>query len=144
MRAVPYVSLNPVRARPVARAEDWCWSGVSAHLAGQDHALVSVRPILSRVTNFKERLQPGLQQDFRDLRDAEGTGRPLGPPEFVAGLEALPGRKIAEKPETDGTLLASRRVGMIFMRRFPLPICCLRCSMLLEDYHRQCWATGRR
>ena len=34
MRAVRYVSLNPVRARFVSRAEDWRWSSVRAHLAG--------------------------------------------------------------------------------------------------------------
>jgi len=27
-----YVSLNPVRARLVDRAEDWAWSSVRAHL----------------------------------------------------------------------------------------------------------------
>jgi hypothetical protein len=34
--AVFYVSLNPVRARLVARAEDWPWSSVRAHLNGVD------------------------------------------------------------------------------------------------------------
>jgi len=34
--AVCYVSLNPVRAGLVARAEDWPWSSVRAHLAGMD------------------------------------------------------------------------------------------------------------
>ena len=36
MAAVRYVSLNPVRARLVARAEAWPWSSVRAHLAGAD------------------------------------------------------------------------------------------------------------
>jgi REP element-mobilizing transposase RayT len=30
--AIPYVSLNPVRARLVDRSEDWPWSSVRAHL----------------------------------------------------------------------------------------------------------------
>ena len=34
VRAVRYVSLNPMRAKVVKRAEDWPWSSVSAHLAG--------------------------------------------------------------------------------------------------------------
>lgn len=33
--AVRYVSLNPVRARLVERAEDWAWPSVRAHLAGR-------------------------------------------------------------------------------------------------------------
>src|SRR5271163_2576578 len=36
MAAVRYVSLNPVRACLVARAEDWPWSSARAHLAGVD------------------------------------------------------------------------------------------------------------
>jgi putative transposase len=43
--AVSYVSLNPVRARLVSRAEGWAWSSVRAHLAGEDDSLVSVRPV---------------------------------------------------------------------------------------------------
>jgi putative transposase len=46
--AVSYVSLNPVRARILSRAEDWVWSSVRAHLAGEDDSLVSVRPVLDR------------------------------------------------------------------------------------------------
>ena len=45
-------------------------------------------------------------EDFSGLRRAEATGRPLGAPEFVSGLENLLGRKIARrapdrKPTTD-------------------------------------------
>jgi len=107
MRAVRYVSLNPVRARLVPHAKDWRWSSVRAHLAGEDDALATVRPILSRVADFRVLLQPGPEDDFRDLRNAEATGRPLGPSEFVTGLEAIlgprmarcaPGRKPARSP----------------------------------------------
>lgn len=34
--AMRYVALNPVRARLVARPEEWTWSSVRAHLAGTD------------------------------------------------------------------------------------------------------------
>jgi putative transposase len=97
MHAVRYVSLNPVRAQLVSRAEDWRWSSVKAHLAGEDDALVTVRPVLDRVGDFNQLLHPDGDQDFRGLRDAESTGRPLGTPEFVAGLEAVLGRKIARR-----------------------------------------------
>ena len=97
MRAVRYVSLNPVRARLVSRPEDWKWSNVKAHLAGLDDALVTVRPILDRVPNFADLLQPGPEEYFGELRRAEGTGRPLGAPEFVTGLEKVLGCKIARR-----------------------------------------------
>ena len=44
--AVCCVSLNPVRARLVAWAEDWSWSSVRAHINGADDGLVTVRPVL--------------------------------------------------------------------------------------------------
>ena len=34
LAAACYVELNPVRAKLVARAEDWPWSGARAHLSG--------------------------------------------------------------------------------------------------------------
>jgi hypothetical protein len=37
------------------------------------------------------------EDDFSELRRAEATGRPLGAPEFDAGLENLLGRKIARR-----------------------------------------------
>jgi len=97
MRAVRYVSLNPVRARLVARPEDRKWSSVPAHLAGVDDSLVTVRPILDKVAHFSQLLQPGPEEHFGELRRAEGTGRPLGAPEFVTELETLLGRRIARR-----------------------------------------------
>ena len=54
MAAARYVALNPVRARLVARAQDWPWSSVRAHLAGRDDGLVSVRPLLDRAPRFAD------------------------------------------------------------------------------------------
>jgi len=97
IRAVRYVSLNPVRARLVSRPEEWSWSSVRAHLSGVDDGLVTVRPVLDRIPHLKELLQMNLEDDFSELRRAEGTGRPLGTPEFVTGLESLLGRRISRR-----------------------------------------------
>jgi putative transposase len=97
--AVRYVSLNPVRARLVQRAEDWPWSSVRAHLAGADDALVSVAPVLARVARFAELLatDAGDEVRFAALREREGTGRPLGNEDFIKGLERLLGRPLARR-----------------------------------------------
>jgi putative transposase len=97
VRAVRYVSLNPVRARLAARAEDWKWSSVRAHLAGVDDDVVSVRPVLDRVPHLKALLEQEVEEDYSDLRRAETTGRPLGTADFVDGLEKVLGRKIARR-----------------------------------------------
>jgi putative transposase len=68
--AVSYVSLNPVRARLVSRAEGWAWSSVRAHLAGEDDSLVSVRPVLDRWPIFRDLLLEVYEEEFISLRQA--------------------------------------------------------------------------
>ena len=98
LAAVRYVSLNPVRARLAARAEQWPWSSVRAHLAGADDALVSVKPVLDRVDRFSDLLETDADDPaFRTLRAAEGTGRPVGAADFIADLERRLGRPIARR-----------------------------------------------
>ena len=96
--AVRYVSLNPVRARLVAHAEDWPWSSVRAHLAGADDGLADVRPVLERIPRFADLLRTDPDDvTFRLLRASEGTGRPLGAAAFIADLERRLGRPIAKR-----------------------------------------------
>ena len=96
--AARYVALNPVRARLVARAQDWEWSSARAHLAGRDDGLVRVAPLIERVRLFVDLI--GLETDqipFAALREAESTGRPLGSDDFVAELERLTGRRLRRR-----------------------------------------------
>jgi putative transposase len=96
--AVRYVTLNPVRARLVARAEDWAWSSARAHLAGCDDGLVGVKPVLDRVHSFARLIGGDVGEDaFAALRAGEQTGRPLGNADFIAGLERLLGRPVARR-----------------------------------------------
>ena len=69
---------------------------------------MTVRPVLDRIPHFAALLSTTEDQDFADLRLAEGGGRPLGTPEFVTALERLLGRTIARrapgrKPTADVT-----------------------------------------
>lgn len=97
VRAVRYVSLNPVRARLVPAAERWPWSSVRAHLSGADDLRIKVGPVLDRIPHLKSLLESATEDDFSDLRRAETTGRPLGTADFVTELEALLGRTIARR-----------------------------------------------
>jgi putative transposase len=102
-----HVSLDPVRGRLVARA----------HLAGCDGVLAAVTPVLDRVGDFA-RLpapDPGDEAGFAAMRSAEGTGRPLGNAEFIAGLERIPGRRIARRaprPKPKGNGQPQERLPM--------------------------------
>jgi putative transposase len=95
--AVRYVGLNPVRARLVAHAENWPWPSARAHPAGENDALVNVKPVLARIADFAG--LPGEAGDagFAAIRNAETTGRQLGDHDFIAGPERLPGRTLARR-----------------------------------------------
>ena len=96
--AIRYVALNPVRARLAARAEDWTWSSVRAHLNARDDGLVTVRPVLDRVQDFAALIaDPANDSGFAKPGAAEQTGRPLGTADFVEGLERILGRPIARR-----------------------------------------------
>lgn len=96
--ALRYVSLNPVRARLVARAQDWPWSSARAHLAGRDDELVRVAPLIERLGDMREVLAlDASDEEARRLRRAETTGRPLGDAAFLAALEAALGRTLAKR-----------------------------------------------
>ncbi len=98
MVAVRYVALNPVRARLAATAEAWPWSSVRAHLKGEDDGLVTVRHVLERAPRFAELIAlEGEEAGFSGLHAAESTGRPIGTPDFIAGLERVLGRPIARR-----------------------------------------------
>jgi putative transposase len=93
--ALAYVSLNPVRARLVARAQDWRWSSTPAHLAGKDDGVTARAPIKERFPDFAELLAGAAEADaFARLRAAESIGRPLGDDRFLARIERLTARRL--------------------------------------------------
>ena len=99
MHAMRYVSLNPVRAGLVERPEDWRWSSVRAHLAGQDDALVRVAPALERYEDFAALLEDGTgeAEAWRALRRSETSGRPVGSAGWIEALEQSTGRALAPR-----------------------------------------------
>jgi putative transposase len=96
LAAVRYVELNPVRARMVARAQDYRWSSAKAHLNGMDDGLVKVQPMLQRASSWAEILATG-EQAIEDIRQHERTGRPLGNDGFVERVSAIVGRDLKKK-----------------------------------------------
>ena len=93
--ALRYVSLNPVRARLVARAQDWRWSSARAHLAGKDDGVTARAAIKQRFARFAELLADATNADaFDRLRAAESVGRPLGDDRFLARIERLTARRL--------------------------------------------------
>jgi putative transposase len=93
--ALRYVALNPVRARLVARAEDWPWSSARAHLKRRDDKVATLAPVLERYPRFADLIAMGPPPElFERLRRAETIGRPLGDEAFIAELERLTERSL--------------------------------------------------
>jgi putative transposase len=101
LAAARYVSLNPVRAGLVRRAQDWAWSSARAHSAGADDGLVKVAPLLERIGAFADLVsdtrddQDADDPAYASLRAAEMTGRPVGGADFIAALERRLGRTLS-------------------------------------------------
>jgi putative transposase len=96
LQASRYVGLNPVRAGLVARARDWPWSSVRAHLAGADDALVRTAPLLASMHGA---IDSFFHADVGDeagdkLRRAAATGRPLGGAAWLKALAQSSGRTL--------------------------------------------------
>jgi len=98
--AMRYVSLNPVRARLVARAQDWRWSSTRAHLTGKDDGITARAPIRERFPDFADLIVSADAEAFTHLRAAESIGRPLGDDQFLAKIERATKRRL--KPRRRG------------------------------------------
>ena len=94
LAALRYVALNPVRARLVARPQDWRWSSVHALLdPARGDGITDTAPVLGRVPDFAALLQTGEDASLSEaLRRAESVGRPLGDSSFLDRVEAMLGR----------------------------------------------------
>jgi putative transposase len=97
--AVPYVALNPLRARLVPQAEDWRWSSVHAHLNPvRGDGLTDTAPIATRFDDFAALLRAGEDEAASmALRRADTIGRPLGDKRFQDRVNAAFGREPAPK-----------------------------------------------
>ena len=101
-----------MRAGMVATPERWRWSSAATHCGLTDpDPLLEVERWRKRWTAVEWRrfLDDGESAaDVNRLRHSTHTGRPLGSPDFVAGLEELTSRPLAprkggrpKKPATD-------------------------------------------
>jgi putative transposase len=98
LTAARYVELNPVRAKIVSKAEEYPWSSASAHLSGRDDMLVKVAPLLEMVDDWAEVLAAKVEeQELKEIRKHECTGRPLGNAHFVERLERALGRTLQRR-----------------------------------------------
>ena len=98
LATVRYVELNPVKAKLCPSPEHWRWSSAKAHIQGIDDNVVTVRPMLDRVSHWAEYLLcEQTQEDLMSISQHSRTGRPAGNIEFVEKLEQVTGRYLKKK-----------------------------------------------
>lgn len=108
LAAARYVELNPVRARIVIDPSTYSWSSARCHILGKDDELVKVKPLLELVPDWKNFLYEGIKEDeIKQIRQHERTGRPLGDDKFIRKTEravdrVLGRKKPGPKKETPG------------------------------------------
>jgi putative transposase len=100
LAAARYVELNPVRAGLVVAPSGYRWSSARAHLKGEDDGLVRVEPLLTMAGNWRRLLTSAVtEEDLREFRQHERTGRVLGDDAFQKRLERKLGRVLRrQKP----------------------------------------------
>jgi len=88
LAAARYIEMNPVAAGLVALPGEYPWSSAAAHLAGTNDQLVTVRPLLDMVSDWRDFLTLVDEEELALLKKHERSGRPLGEVTFVEHLEA--------------------------------------------------------
>ncbi|MCP3674999.1 MAG: transposase [Gammaproteobacteria bacterium] len=95
LATVRYIELNPVRAGLCQLPEKWPWSSVHAHLRKKDDTLVTVKPMLERISNWRKYLNTDKSSvDINTIRSRLRTGRPSGNSDFIHSIEKLTGRSL--------------------------------------------------
>ena len=79
---------------------DYRWSSARAHLEGKDDGLVRGAPLLEIAGNWRRLLQSAVSEEqLKEFREHERTGRVLGDDDFQKRLEKKLGRVLRrQKP----------------------------------------------
>ena len=98
MATVRYVELNPVKAKLCERPEDWAWSSTRAHIQAVDDEIVTVAPMLERVSNWNDYLMmDAREEEINAIRRCTSSGRPAGSKAFIQKLENITGQTLTKK-----------------------------------------------
>ncbi len=101
--AIRYVERNPVRAKMVAKAEDYPWSSAAAHCGLTNDAILSQRPEWKKqcdqISNWSAWLAAGDETEKLEiLRRNIEKGLPCGAEKFIRELEKIAGRSLCYRP----------------------------------------------
>lgn len=101
--AARYIERNPVRAGLVDKPWQWPWSSAAVHTNRKDNESVEFGDLLGIIgmsSSAWEKYIDSAEEDnfLQDIRKHTYAGRPLGEPEFTAGLEEKYGRRLCALP----------------------------------------------
>jgi len=99
-----YIELNPVRARMVARADDYPWSSHRANAGADEIGWLTAHPAMLGLGSTPTERQTAYRQLFADAPDATQTDAirratqgnyALGSPRFAEQIASMLGRRVA-------------------------------------------------
>ena len=111
-RALLYVDLNPVRAGPAGRAQEYPWSSARAHVEETDPSGTLDFEGWGEVcsaNDWDETLLGGGER-ADEIRATTRSGTPIGAQRFVTELERRAGRSLRSKPPGPAPKTRSARV----------------------------------
>lgn len=97
MTAVRYVELNPLRAHLCSTLAAWPWSSYHSHVNGIEDGVVTISPMLERVSRWDEYIHDTVQLSDNEFRKHGSTGRPAGAENFIDLIEAITGRELRRR-----------------------------------------------
>jgi len=101
-----YIELNPVRARMVARAEDYLWSSYRARMGMSGEGVLKLHPVYQamgaseqeRRAAYRSYVESAVANEELDrIRHATQSGNPLATDEFCMKLEADLQRQVVSR-----------------------------------------------
>lgn len=94
-----YIELNPVRARMIARPDNYLWSSYQHHAHGQENSLITEhdtylrlgRTVSARCRSYRAMVSGSLDEgdDIRIIRQSAALSMPLGDEQFKCHIEKL-------------------------------------------------------
>ncbi len=101
-----YIELNPVRARMVARAEDYPWSSYRSRMGISDLGVLALHPVYQamgasdsdRRAAYRSYVESAVAaEELERIRHAAQSGNPLATEEYCSDLEAALQRQVSSR-----------------------------------------------
>ena len=95
LKAASFIENLPVMARIAPTPENYLWSSACAHIKGRPDRVMTHKPLLHMMPNWKSFIEMGLPEaEMNAIQSHLSTGRPRGSDMFLDAVEDMIGRPV--------------------------------------------------